>query len=95
VGDITSVDSSGVAVRFLVEARPNSSDVIGPGGDKIWFTVAGPVFVVIERTGDFLIPDGAPLVVGRRAAVVTHGPIAESYPAQARADTTVILVEPR
>jgi hypothetical protein len=85
VGEITTLDSSGVQLRILVEERPEVQQ-----GEKIWFSIGGTD--VFDARGPTVIrASRQSLRVGLEVEGLADGPILESYPAQAHAQTIVIL----
>lgn len=90
VGRITAMDTVRT-FRILVEENPSVSEPLDAGGGKFWFSVWEQTPVFDARGGRAVLAGREILAVGQRAAVVTHGVVLTSYPAQAGADTVVIV----
>ena len=86
VGQITMVESSAARLRVLVEENPEVQQ-----GSKIWFTIVEQTNVFNGRGVTTKRVSARWLEVGLKVEGLASGPIAESYPAQATAETIVIL----
>lgn len=80
----TITDRSGG--RVLVESHPGEQQ-----GNKCWFAVEEATRVLRAEEQEHVPVSPDVLAEGQRVQVWTRGPILESYPCQAAADTIVIL----
>lgn len=72
--------------RVLVESHPGEQH-----GNKCWFAVEEGTRVLRAEEQEYVRVSPDALAEGQRVQVWTRGPILESYPCQAAADTIVIL----
>ena len=91
VGHITRADTNQNGFRVLVEENAEVNGPLSPGGSKIWFTVAERTAIFDARGPSITRASAESLRVGLRVEALADGSILESYPAQAGAETIVIL----
>ena len=91
VGDITMVDTSQDQLRVLVEENPEVQEPLEGGGSKIWFRIVEETAVFDIRSGSVIRVSGQSLQIGLEVEALANGPIQDSYPQQASAETIVIV----
>ncbi|HWI64661.1 MAG TPA: DUF3221 domain-containing protein [Symbiobacteriaceae bacterium] len=83
-GTITKQDATG---RFLVEEKPGQQS----GDMKCWFELSAKTTLYRQNGKLVEKADKTNLLVGHLVSVWYSGPVRESYPCQAGADTVLIL----
>ncbi len=86
IGDITEVDRRNGGLRILVEQIPTRS----AGYPVAWISVSPGTDVVRRADGSVSRGSSQELEVGMKVQVWFTGPVAESYPVQATAQTVVV-----
>ena len=91
VGNITIVDANPDQLRVLVEENAEVQEPLEAGGAKIWFRIVEETAVFDIRSGSVIRVSGQSLEVGLEVEALANGPIQDSYPQQAWAETIVIV----
>jgi hypothetical protein len=86
IGDITQVERNGDAMRILVEQIPTRN----AGYPIAWISINPSTRVLRRAEGTVSRGSSRELAKGMRVQVWFTGPVAESYPVQAKAGTVLI-----